>query len=789
MGVSGSFGTPDMDTLLEHRPFVEAIARRLLRDEHLVEDVVQETWLATLAGPPSLRSMRAWLNRVTRNLGRRAQRARARRERCERPAGRAGTVPDAAALFERLELHKRVVEAVSRLDPKSRTVILLRFYEDLSPREIAQRTGIPPSTVRTRLARALATLRGLLDRDCGGDGRSWAIALLPLLKPMAPGKTGAALGGTLAMKKVVACIAALALLLTGLVVWRTSPKSDPAAARSERTDAQRPSAHEDAAGTRGQAVVDTTNAEGAQQPKADAPTPPADRAHVATVRTDDGQPLRGAVLDIGNDPALRGTTDAEGRLRLEGTWEGSRELMIRASDGSWFLTTGVFATAGGAVDVSLQRGHVLTTTVVAREGGAPVPGARVFMGRSDLAGSPGQAQGVWARGDAEGRVRIEFLPSALYRFEVRASGYESRQGNVHLGEESFPARVELAPARSLTVRLVGLAPGFDGREVRGFVQRVGGGMPQWFREKLDARGEFRIPAPPRGGHGLVVEAGEVAPRLSTTLSIKEGDLEPVVLTVPSGASWSSIVRAADGTPWANAPIRVDGAGTLRTDDRGFVRFMALSPGKKKVVAIVPNGWFALGEFEVADQGTVHGDLTLPGSAGVRARVMAGDKPQRTPIILHHRTRPELYAYQISDGDGRIRFDHLAAGTYSIETRGATVVKLRTTTLRDGEVTDVGTLQLGNVANVAVQVSVPEGAKMPRGFHAYATIRSPDGQSREQVALVWLAADGKGTLAGLPAGTHTVRVSTPGFEELELTLTVPAAKPVRIALQPAPAKKK
>jgi len=42
----------DIETLLSHRPFVRALARRLVRDEARAEDVVQETWLAALRRPP-----------------------------------------------------------------------------------------------------------------------------------------------------------------------------------------------------------------------------------------------------------------------------------------------------------------------------------------------------------------------------------------------------------------------------------------------------------------------------------------------------------------------------------------------------------------------------------------------------------------------------------------------------------------------------------------------------------------------------------------------------------------
>jgi RNA polymerase sigma factor (sigma-70 family) len=55
-------------------------------------------------------------------------------------------------------------EALGRLDPERRVVLVLRFYEQLRHREIAEVLGIPAATVRSRTRRALQDLRKELDR-------------------------------------------------------------------------------------------------------------------------------------------------------------------------------------------------------------------------------------------------------------------------------------------------------------------------------------------------------------------------------------------------------------------------------------------------------------------------------------------------------------------------------------------------------------------------------------------------------------------------------------------------
>jgi len=51
--------------------------------------------------------------------------------------------------------------------PGARAVVVLRFQEDLEPREIAQILGLPVSTVKSRLQRALIVLRGKLASSRG----------------------------------------------------------------------------------------------------------------------------------------------------------------------------------------------------------------------------------------------------------------------------------------------------------------------------------------------------------------------------------------------------------------------------------------------------------------------------------------------------------------------------------------------------------------------------------------------------------------------------------------------
>jgi RNA polymerase sigma-70 factor (ECF subfamily) len=67
-----------------------------------------------------------------------------------------------------------VWQALSKLNPKLRTVVVLRYYWDLSYVEITEILNIPIGTVKSRLNRALLTLRDELDRR-GDDAFAPAI--------------------------------------------------------------------------------------------------------------------------------------------------------------------------------------------------------------------------------------------------------------------------------------------------------------------------------------------------------------------------------------------------------------------------------------------------------------------------------------------------------------------------------------------------------------------------------------------------------------------------------------
>ncbi|MFN0058164.1 MAG: sigma-70 family RNA polymerase sigma factor [Planctomycetota bacterium] len=177
--MTGEFPELHVNQLLERSTWLRQLAQTLVRDATRADDLAQDAWVTTLEHPPrEPRLMWSWLKRVARNLAARQHRDATRRQRREFAAARSEMVIDQQSLLERAELQRSVAEAVLLLDEPYRSTVLLRYYEELTPPQIAELLHIPVATVWTRLHRAAEQLRGTLDERYGARG-VWCLLLLP----------------------------------------------------------------------------------------------------------------------------------------------------------------------------------------------------------------------------------------------------------------------------------------------------------------------------------------------------------------------------------------------------------------------------------------------------------------------------------------------------------------------------------------------------------------------------------------------------------------------------------
>ncbi len=217
-----SSSIPAPEILLQHGRALRRLGRELLRDAHLAEDLAQDTlvrWFERSPGP--LRKEGNWLRVVLRNLGLKAVRRRTRAVERERRAARAEALPSAADEAAHAELLRRVVDAVLALEEPYRATVLARYLRGLEAREIAETSGVPLSTVRSREQRALEKLRVKLDRAYGDRG-AWGTALGTLVE--LEGAKGAT--SVLATSAATKTFAAALILLSGAFLgWRLTRPS------------------------------------------------------------------------------------------------------------------------------------------------------------------------------------------------------------------------------------------------------------------------------------------------------------------------------------------------------------------------------------------------------------------------------------------------------------------------------------------------------------------------------------------------------------------------------------
>ncbi|MCR9247341.1 MAG: sigma-70 family RNA polymerase sigma factor [bacterium] len=325
-----------LEELLRESAWIRQLARRLVEPGHDADDLVQDACLAAMQHPPQHRdNLRGWLSQILRNLVRQKRRQSTRQKRREedRHGPAVPTAPATVDLIERATTQRAVVDAVLGLAEPYRTAILLRFFEDLPPREIAARQRLPVATVRTHLTRGLERLRQRLDRQTGSRA-AWIAAVLPLTQPA----LSAALATTVLMKSktlIAATVAISALAITAASIeWNAAPTT-PVPANASPVEHQ--SASVEATGTA--AVEERVAADPVTTPSEPPPATPTPRRATGRTVDPEGRPLADLEVALASDttgtnsvPAGAPHTRSDSTGAFELALEHSASGRIVASD-------------------------------------------------------------------------------------------------------------------------------------------------------------------------------------------------------------------------------------------------------------------------------------------------------------------------------------------------------------------------------------------------------------------------------------------------------------------------
>jgi RNA polymerase sigma-70 factor (ECF subfamily) len=161
------------DLLVQHRNWLATVVYARLRDREAVEEVLQETALAAARGglPLTEPDRSRWLYRVAvrqavlyrRGQARYGRRLRQSRERTVSAA----PPPNPWRLVIATEQEQLVRRALEHLGAGDCEVLMLKYTESWSCREIAMRLGVSESAIKSRLLRARRMLRSELLKLAG----------------------------------------------------------------------------------------------------------------------------------------------------------------------------------------------------------------------------------------------------------------------------------------------------------------------------------------------------------------------------------------------------------------------------------------------------------------------------------------------------------------------------------------------------------------------------------------------------------------------------------------------
>jgi RNA polymerase sigma-70 factor, ECF subfamily len=142
-------------------------ARRILGNREDAEEAVQEAFIRAWRKRAACRTPGAplpWLLQITRNESMRLAARRSRRQASEVPEAEPEATPSMPAIDAALDQTLTSVateQALSALGEDERRLLRLRYEEDLTQGQVAAALGVPEGTVKVRLHRVRARLRGV----------------------------------------------------------------------------------------------------------------------------------------------------------------------------------------------------------------------------------------------------------------------------------------------------------------------------------------------------------------------------------------------------------------------------------------------------------------------------------------------------------------------------------------------------------------------------------------------------------------------------------------------------
>jgi RNA polymerase sigma factor (sigma-70 family) len=678
------------EKLLAEMAWVRQLARALIKDAALADDVAQDTWVvAAERQPDSDQPLRPWLARVVKNLVHTGRRSDVRRRQREAGGDDGRTARTPAELVEQVELQRAVADEVLALAEPYRSTVLLHFVDGLSSAEIARRLAIPNGTVRRRLKVAVDQLREALAGRNDQPKRGWIAALVPFAMASKPQPASAAIGA-IAMKKIIALVLLLLLLLAvgGGVLWHHRSKRDEVAAGGGASSAAQ---HRGSVDGRGASTEMTPIPDWIPQTGA-----PARR--IAGRVVFQGKPIAGARVTLGFETfaeigAMRITTEdvsvmavlqrvAEVRSATDGTFDfgvqpGARFTVSASADnystGAVVVDNANPKSSSDRLIVRLASCGIRLSGTVSDASGGGIAKATVTVDAVERTET-----------DANGSYRVCASPKIIVgmpsvEVRVEADGYGTTHETV-LAVADIQHNFLLVPEAIL----VGRVTTKSGEAVAG-ARVVAMAEPQELPHHVasgfaysDQDGRFRIARLAPGAFQLFAraKAGNAPPipvfaqPTSTSREIQLVlDSTPLarvrghVFKGNAPASGVSMQAVGDGTPGGSTVSQTDGSFVLERMPYGKIKFY-VSPNWAEASAEVDIARPEVDDvrIDIKKAASIHGRVTRKGKPVEGVDVLYMSPPQATFFGRDPQTKTDAsgaYALEIPAGQGQ-----LSASDYS-----------------------------------------------------------------------------------------------------------------------------
>jgi RNA polymerase sigma-70 factor (ECF subfamily) len=511
--LEGSHSIPDstLQALLAEQDWVRRLARRLVADTSLADDIAQATWLAALRHPPRHeRNLRAWLGQLVVNTTRSTLRSERRRivredtwhrER-ERESSDGEELEPPEGAIARAELRAELAHLVKKLREPYRYTLVRVIQEDRTSSEVARELDLPESTVRSHVKRGLDMIRNELEKAHRGDERRgadhWLSALVFIAKeplqgsppipskppkpaqssePSNPVEKVATGGAMLAASKAKVALAALLALALGSFLWL----------RGGSIEARSAGGASELAGAR---PIDSSSS-----PVESTPTPsdrvaasaPAPTGAAAAPGVEEGTLRVALTWESNGSPASRvnvlvqqwaenrsidrdGITGEDGTVTIDHLAPGSAFVFVdRGGNARARIESG----RESATKIAIPKGLELRGTVVDADF-APVPGAAIYL--TFDAGA--QTNQVVTQSDSKGEFTIDSVEPSRY-VGARKSGFAP--------SHNHPVTVD--GVASENARLVLLGPGGG---VGGVVSRPDGAPVAHAEVRIGVQGKESV---------------------------------------------------------------------------------------------------------------------------------------------------------------------------------------------------------------------------------------------------------------------------------------------------------